>query len=134
MYPAASPRIAVINSNDDILEIITAALTDEGYDASSAHARNFRLGQESLNQFIAEHEPQVILWDIAPPFVVNWQYFQEVKALPIMQGRRFILTTTNVRGLREMVGDLPEGIFEIIGKPYELGEIFSAIQKALNVC
>ena len=101
-------------------------------DAVAGHARLFRLGQESMNQFIAEHNPQVILWDIAPPFVVNWQYFQEVKNLPIMQGRRFILTTTNVRGLCGLVGDLPEGVFEIIGKPYELDEIYIAIHKALS--
>src|SRR5690348_15775249 len=90
MYPAAPPRVAVINSNDDILDVITAALTDEGYSAAAGHARFFRLGQASLDQFIAAHDPQVILWDIAPPFVVNWQYFQGAKDLPIMQGRRFI--------------------------------------------
>ncbi len=134
MYPAAPPRIAVINSNDDILEIITAALMDEGYVAAAGHARNFRLGQESLSQFIAEHEPQVILWDIAPPFMVNWQFFQAAKNQPIMQGRRFILTTTNVRGLRELIGNEANGALEIIGKPYELEEIFNAVHKALNVC
>jgi CheY-like chemotaxis protein len=134
MYPATPPRIAVINGNDDILEIITAALTDEGYIAIPAHVRALRLGLESLNQFIAEHAPQVILWDIAPPLEINWQFFQKVKHLPIMQGCRFILTTTNVRRLREIAGEKADGAIEIIGKPYELGEIFSAIQKALAVC
>ena len=132
MHPATPPRVAVINSNDDILVVITAALADEGYHTIAGHARLFRLGQESLKEFIAAHDPHVILWDIAPPFIVNWQYFQEVKDLPIMQGRRFILTSTNVRGLRELVGDLPEGMFEILGKPYELDEIYSAIHKALS--
>jgi CheY-like chemotaxis protein len=133
MYPTP-PRVAVINSNDDILEIITAALTDEGYIAASAHARAFRLGQESLSQFIDEHAPQVLLWDIAPPLEVNWQFFQEIKDLPIMQGRRFVLTSTNVRRLRELVGNEADGAIEIIGKPYELEEIFRAIQKALAAC
>ncbi len=62
-------------------------------------------------------DPQVILWDIAPPYDLNWRYFQEINHLPIMQGRTFIVTTTHVKHLREVAAESQEAI-EILDKPY----------------
>ncbi|HLW03880.1 MAG TPA: hypothetical protein VKT82_34855 [Ktedonobacterales bacterium] len=107
------------------------ALEEEGYVAIPAHGYQLLERQESLEQFLAEQAPHVILWDIAPPYDVNWRYFQEARNLPVMRSRPCILTTTNVGRLREII-DTPEAIIEIVGKPYDLEQILGAVKKALG--
>lgn len=121
----------MINSNDDILETISAALEEEGYIAIPAHVRSFLLQQESLERFLAAHAPHVVIWDIAPPYDVNWRYFQEASHLPLMQDRPCILTTTNVRRLQEIAG-APADVIEIVGKPFDLEQILGAVKRALR--
>lgn len=127
--PLASSRVAVINSNEDLVDMVSTLLQEEGYVAIPGHVRQFRLEEQHLSQFIAEQDPQVILWDIAPPYDLNWQYFQEISHLPIMQGRSFIVTTTHIKHLREVAGEGQEAI-EILDKPYDLEQVLRAVQEA----
>ena len=46
-----------------------------------------------------------------------------------MAGRQFVLTTTNVARARENVG-IDEPIYEIVGKPYDIGAVVNAVKEA----
>ncbi len=130
MYPSNPPRIAVINSNKSVLETVTTLLEDEGYTVIPALADTFLREKERFSQFIDEHAPQVVLWDIGPPYEVNWQHFQQIRALPQMQGRPCILTTTDAKRLEAVTATSRE-TWNIVGKPFELEKMLSAIENAL---
>jgi CheY-like chemotaxis protein len=129
MYPPA-PRIAIVNSNQAILETVTLLLEEEGYHAIPVLAQTFSTEEEGFSQFMAEHTPQVVLWDIGPPYDVNWQRFQQIKSLPQMQECPYILTTTDIKRLEEITGAAGEAL-EIVGKPFDLEKMLNAIEKAL---
>lgn len=133
MYSPTARRVAVVNNSDAILETISQFLEESGYFPIPVHGRNFLVQVESLEQFLAEQAPQVIIWDIAPPYDTNWQYFKVVKTLPAMQNRPCIVTTTNLARLQEIM-DAPEQVVEIVGKPYDLEQLLDAIKKALCAC
>ncbi len=97
---------------------------------ASAHARTLREEPGAVERLLAEHDPKVLVWDIAPPYEENWRALQAIKQLPGMQGRRFVLTSTNARNVREIVGS-DEEIIEVVGKPFDLQQLLGAVAQAL---
>ena len=53
---------------------------------------------------------------------------QPVRALDIMTVFTLVLTTKNKRALDSLVG--PTEVIEIVGKPFDLGEVFAAVRRA----
>jgi DNA-binding NtrC family response regulator len=72
----------------------------------------------------------VIIFDIAPPYEENWTFFQLIKNVKEVEGRKFIITTTNKGILETFVGKTDA--IEIVGKPFDIEEIVTTVKKTLN--
>ena len=121
--------IAIFNTNDDLVELLRAALEKAGFVVVSGHVDDARRGTLLLSTFVQEHDPRVIVYDIAPPYEQHWSFLQHVREQPYMKGRDFVLTSTNVRQVQENVG-IREPIYEIVGKPYDIQQIIDAVREA----
>ena len=129
--PTPPPVVAILNSNDDTVEMLRAMLESEGMVAVSAHITDLRRGQLDFAGFLSEHDPKVIIYDVPPPYDRSWLFFQHLRALPTMKGREFVITSTNPARLQQVApADRP--VYEIIGKPYDLQIIIDAVKKALG--
>jgi DNA-binding NtrC family response regulator len=127
-----STAIAVLNSSDDTVEMLRACLQQEGYTAVvTAHIEDIKRGRLDFMAFLAEHDPGVLIYDIAIPYEDNWKFLQLLMSSEEMQGRRVVMTTTNKRVLESFVGKT-EAI-EIHGKPYDLREIVQSVKAAAAV-
>lgn len=126
----APPVVAILNSNDDAVEMLRTLLESEGMVAVSAHVSAMRRGHFDFSGFISEHDPQVVIYDIVPPYDRSWTFFLHLKAMPTMAGRRFVLTSTNPQRVLEVAGRDQE-VFEIIGKPYDLQVIADAVKRGV---
>lgn len=126
------PTIAVLNSNEDTTEMVRAALQANGFSSVViCHITEIKKGESDFLQFLDAHNPRVFVWDISIPYADNWRWTQMLMQLGQMKGRRIVLTTTNKRALESMVGQT-EAI-EIVGKPYDLEQIVTAVKKAAGV-
>ena len=123
------PVAAVINSSPDIVDMLRLAIEQAGFVVVTALTFEIRDGEVSLDEFIAQHEPCVIVYDIAPPYEANWRLFEHVAARPIMRGRQFVLTSTNARQVDAFAGR-QHHIYEVVGKPFDLDEIVRAVKEA----
>lgn len=130
MAMVASPVVAIIDSSEDIITMLSALLASEGYQPVAAFVLDFRTGRADLAAFLRTHEPAVVIWDIALPYDVNWRYLQDVQASGVMADCPLVLTTTNKRDLEALVGPTPTR--EIIGKPYDIDELLAAVQRAAD--
>ncbi len=126
------PVVAVFNTSDDVVEMLRIALEQGGFVVVSAHLDEIRRGSVNLASFVEEHQPRVILYDIAPPYDRSWRFLEHVREADAMRGRAFVITTTNVARLREFVSAQTEA-YEIVGKPYDIKAIVNAVRRAAGM-
>jgi hypothetical protein len=131
MSKSAPPVVAILNSNDDTVELLRTILEMEGMVAVSAHVSDMRRGQFDFAGFVVEHDPKVVIYDVPPPYDRSWLFFQHLRALPTMKGRKFVLTSTNPARLQQ-IAQPDQPVLEIIGKPYDLELITDAVKKAME--
>jgi CheY-like chemotaxis protein len=122
--------VGVLNSTEDVIEILQELLEGEGYATTAAFIPDFKRGRGDLAAWLAQLPPAPIIYDLPPPYEQNWRFFQSVRSLEAARRHRFVLTTTNKRVLEEVAG--PSEAIEFIGKPYDLGEILCAVEAAFG--
>jgi CheY-like chemotaxis protein len=124
------PAVAVINSSEDTVEMLRACLQHNGFTSVvTAHVTDIRNGRTDFLEFVDEHDPKVLVYDISIPYEENWRFLQLLMSSEAMKGRKVIVTTTNKRVLDRLIGD-ESGAFEIVGKPYDLTAIANAVMQA----
>ncbi|NUR54438.1 MAG: response regulator transcription factor [Acidobacteria bacterium] len=125
--------VAVLNTSDDTVELLRVYLESEGYVVVSAHVSKLKRGELSIDKHIADHGPDAVVFDISPPYDSTWTFLEHLRAHPSMKQRPFVLTSTNVKRVHEVVASsADERLLEIIGKPYDLKEIVAAVKKAVG--
>jgi DNA-binding response OmpR family regulator len=127
----ATPNVAIFNSNEDLMEIVSFTLEKEGFQTVIARVPEIRRGKKDVVAFLKKHNPAVIIYDIPPPYEENWNFFLLLRNLEIAQGRHFILTTTNKAAIERLIGGVRA--IEIYGKPFDLKEIIHAVKIAINL-
>jgi CheY-like chemotaxis protein len=129
---ARAPVVAVFNTSTDIIDLLRFAFERAGFVTVSAMASEIREGEIDLERFVHQHRPDLLVYDIAPPYEENWRLFRHLQGTPILQGLPIVLTTTNARHVAELTAGTID-VHEVVGKPYDLSEIVEATIKALPV-
>ncbi len=123
----AIPTLAIVDTSEEIVRLLEALFRMEGFRVVTGYAVDIKRGTLDFEQFVRTHQPDVVIWDIAIPYEENWAFFQEVAETPAGQQCRFVLTTTNLRSLEELVGEVP--VRELVGKPWDLDELVDAVRR-----
>jgi CheY-like chemotaxis protein len=123
------PVVAVINSNDDVVEMLRQSLEQAGFVVVSAHADAIRRGQTSMTDFVEVHRPTVIVFDLVPPYDTNYRFIEHLRDTEVLNGCQFVLTSSNPARAQELAG-MSDEIYEVIGKPYDLERITRAVKEA----
>ena len=89
--------VAVINTSPDVVDMLRLTLEHAGIVVVTALTWEIRDGEVDLERFVAQHQPRVVIYDVAPPYEINWRLFLHVRAMSVMEGVQFVLTSTNAR-------------------------------------
>lgn len=130
MSSSGPPIVAILNTNDDTVEMLRIMLESERMVAVSAHLTDIKRGEFDFGGFLEDHDPAVIIFDIPPPYDRTWLFLEHLRTLPSFRKRKLVLTSTNPARVHQVV-ETGEPILEIIGKPYDLQLIVDAVKKAL---
>jgi len=130
--PPTKHVVALFNASDDTVEMVQRMLDASGFNCLiGCHFADLKKGNIDFTRYLDRHEPEVVIFDISPPYQENWNFFKALRDAKAMEGRGLVLTTTNKDRLDEAVGDDSEAL-EIVGKPYDLDQIKVAIDAALT--
>jgi DNA-binding response OmpR family regulator len=130
LKPTATGIVALFNASDDTIDMIQAILTksDSAQSLVWCHFADLKKGVVDFKKYLAKHNPEVVIFDISPPYDENWQYFKTMRDSESMKGRGSVLTTTNKNRLDEVLGSDSQAL-EVVGKPEDLKQIRAEIEK-----
>jgi CheY-like chemotaxis protein len=121
--------VAVINSNPDIVRLLRTNIERAGFVVVVLHIEEIKRGVADVEMVFREHDPKVIVYDVAPPYDVNWRFLEHLRSSDTFGGRQFVLTSVNPKRLRQVVGN-EESVYEIVGEPDDVREVIRAVKEA----
>jgi DNA-binding response OmpR family regulator len=129
----SSPSVvALVDANDDLIEMVQHMVVASGFaKLVGCHFTSLKNGNIDFDRFLRRHEPEVVIFDISPPYEENWLFFTVLRDRQAMKGRGLILTTPNKARLDETMGK-DSAAAEIVGKPYDLDQLKVAIHAAFE--
>jgi CheY-like chemotaxis protein len=122
------PVVAVFNTSPDTVDMLRIVLERAGFTVVSAMTFEIREGHVDISAFLDQHDPAVVIYDIALPYEANWALFCHLRQLPALRDRPVIVTTTNARHVAPLAAEQP--VYEIIGKPYDIDPLIGAVREA----
>jgi DNA-binding response OmpR family regulator len=121
--------VALFNASDDTVDMVQKLLTNarNAQTLIWCHFADLKKGVVDFGKFLEKHNPEVVIFDISPPYDENWQFFKKMRDSKAMKDRGLILTTTNKNRLDEVLGEDSYAL-EVVGRPKDLREIDAAIK------
>ena len=125
----AAGIVALFNASDDTIDMVQKLLTNSGRHQSLiwCHFADLKKGIVNFGKYMERHNPEVVIFDLSPPYDENWQFFKTMRDAKTMQGRGVVLTTTNKNRLDEVLGEDSRAL-EVVGRPKDLQQIDAAIK------
>jgi len=120
-------RVAVFNAHADTVTMLHLALQHAGFETIDAPLHEFERGIADALTFLQTHEPDVVVYDVSPPFERTAAFCCDLQEAD--EHRAWVITSTNpVRTSRDLRGR--QEWYELIGKPYDLDHVVAAVQRA----
>src|ERR1700682_1588154 len=90
------------------------------------HFADLKKGIVNFGKYIDKHNPEVVIFDLLPPYDENWRFFKTMREAITMKGRGIVLTATNKARLDEVLGEDSHAV-EVVGRAKDLQQIDAAI-------
>lgn len=81
---------------------------------------------EEVPLFIRRHTPDVVVYDVAMPYVSSWDLLDVIRITPALRFQAFVITTPSKRKLDDAVG--PTSTLEITGAAKDLRRLLKAVE------
>ena len=121
------PVVAVVNTNPDLVELLKARIEAAGFVVLILHIKDIRKGLD-LEAVLEQHDPRVIVYDVVMPYERNWRFLEHLRATSFA-GLKFVFTTPNAQGLKELIGR-NDRVYEIIDDRGDIDAIVQAVREA----
>ena len=124
--------VAIVNTNPDLVRLLRVNLESAGYVVIVIHIEDIKTASGDVEAIIERHNPRVVIYDIVPPYDVNWRFFDHLRTTNAFQGRHFVITTVNRTVFEQRIGR--KDVIEIQGgRADDLDPVLEAVQKQTQV-
>ena len=122
--------VALFNASDDTIDMVQKLLTDAGRSQTLiwCHFADLKKGVIDFGKYMTKHNPEIVIFDISPPYDENWTFYKTMRDSEVMKRRGTVLTTTNKNRLDEVLGQDSYAL-EVVGRTEDLHQIAAAIRE-----
>jgi CheY-like chemotaxis protein len=126
--------VAMFHASDDTVAMMHELLTEAGANQSliTCTFADLKRGITDFRRYLDQHNPEVVIVDLSPPYDENWAFFTTMRDDPMMRGRGVVLTTTSKKQLDELIGD-DSRAFEVVGELSDRALILEEIKAATRL-
>jgi CheY-like chemotaxis protein len=122
--------ILVINSAPDTVDLLTRLFEQFNFLVVSTYTHDIREGRTDLAALVDQHRPACVVYDLAPPYLRNWNFCQHLRGT-ILKGLPIVLTSTNA-GLTTEILSPDHPVYEVQESTEALQSILHAVRTALT--
>jgi hypothetical protein len=81
--------VALFNASDDTIDMVQTLLTKSGGEQTLiwCHFADLKKGIVDFDRYMDKHNPEVVIFDLSPPYDENWRFFKTMRDAKTMQGR-----------------------------------------------
>ena len=126
MVPEASKKVLVVDDDEDIVNIVSALLENEGYQTVTAIN-----GKDALEKAMAE-KPDLIIADIMMPEMDGWEFCWRVRENAALGETPFVFLTARADVMDQIRGS-EIGADDYIIKPFRKQELLKRVQNTFDV-
>jgi hypothetical protein len=105
------------------------SLERAGFVVFEIYIEAIKLGSADVDSLLKQHDPKVIVYDLAPPYDMNWRFLEHLRTVTRLKGRQFVLTSVNARNAEAAVGN-DESVYEVVGEERDIAEVVRAVREA----
>lgn len=120
------PHVLVVDDEPDLVEILTAVLTEQGFAASGALN-----GREAL-EILRAVKPDAILLDLDMPQINGWDVLAQLRGHRGLERIRVVILTGKDQSPEDRQRGLSLGASDYLLKPCSVDDIIRALQTALS--
>ena len=114
-------RVLVVDDDEDVRNVLFAALSDAGYQVTTAGD-----GEEAIES-VRRRRPDLILLDLMMPRVSGWGFTERYAREPGPHAPIIVITAVSGQVLR-----LPEqGVTRVLPKPFSVDALLRLVERAL---
>jgi DNA-binding response OmpR family regulator len=121
--------VAVVNTNPDLVRLLLVNLEQAGFVVFVIHIEDIKLGMANVESFLHQHDPRVIVYDVAPPYELNWRTLEHMRTATNFHGRHFVLTTVNLDAVQRITRT-EETVHEVVGEVTDIQAVVRAVRDA----
>jgi CheY-like chemotaxis protein len=131
--PVTGRSLVALNTSTDTTEMLKVWFEMHGMIVHTGLVADFRVHDRDFADFLAAAAPEIVIFDIAIPYEANWRFLQRLREDGPLRDVPVIVTTTNERVLRSLVGDdLRIPVHELVGKPYDMSALLELVTNNLT--
>lgn len=119
----------MFDASADLLEMVETFLKVKGYDVHTCLLRDLEDGATDPVELINRTAPDVVVYDIDPPYSIKWQAVLALACEPSVTSP-FVFTTTSPAVVSELLKGSTGA--RLLAKPYDLDDLAAAIEEALR--
>jgi DNA-binding NtrC family response regulator len=108
------------------------ALEHAGLNTVTAHISDIKRGITDFLEFIKQHDPAIVVYDVGHPYKENWTFLKLLMSSDAGKSTKFFLTTTN-KGLLQKVAGSDIDAFELSEKPYDIDVLVQSVKRVLGI-
>ena len=121
--------VAIVNTNPDLVRLLRVNLESAGFVTFVVHIEDIKTASGDVEAIIERHNPRVIIYDVVPPYDVNWRFFDHLRTTKAFQGRHFVITTVNISQVQRIVGR-EAVVHEVVGEASDMQQVVRAVKEA----